>query len=372
MKINILKEKLEKVLEKLDRVSGKGTNLPILSYALIEEENGLLKCSATNLDLGITTRLSAKIEESGSECVPIKQLKDFLQYLPSGQCTVEVKEKFLFIYGGNSEGKIPVLPKDEFPIIPIISTPLSFSADAASLRKGFELVLPAVAKGQARVEFTGILLSASKDGLVLAATDSFRLAEKTFLPQIFSEPPREQISCILPPFLVQEFVQNAQDGQRVECFVSEHQILFRFPEVEIISRIIQGSFPNYREVIPTSHLLVVELERPLLMNTVSLAGLFSGRSQEVTFDFNLKDKKLIVHGEDSQKGEGSSSLPMRLVSGAQSCSLRFNLRYVLDALRVAPASRITLSFSNEERPLVIRSHDDPLFFFLIMPIRSSA
>jgi len=372
MKFSCLRENLSRSLSLVIGVAGKNVSLPILSNILIKVEEQKVSIISTNLELAVIATLRSKIEKTGSFTVPARTLTDFVNLLQDEKVELEVEENELSIVCGKSSTKIKGMPAEEYPVIPEVETGSGFSFDAVSLRKGLNQVLPAVAKNDIRPELSGMYFGFNKEKgkLTLAATDSYRLAEK----KIVLNQGDEEKEIIVPGRTVQEIsrilslVIEVEEEKNVRLLVSDNQININYGGVQLISRLVDGSYPDYKQIIPGSFKTTSEFNTTQLVKEIKAASLFTTIGvNAISLDLNVAEGTTGVSSTSTQTGEYMSEINSD-VSGEEN-SILLNHRYLLDGLNNLSTETATLEVINADSPCALKPKGDDSYVYIVMPIR---
>jgi len=366
MKFSCTQENLNKGLSIVSHIASKNVTLPILSNVLIRAEQGQIKLSATNLEIGVFCALRGKIEEEGSFTVQARLLSDYINLLPNVRIDFRLEDGSLHIESEAGKTIIKGSPADEFPLIPQVEKKIGHELGAKTFRRAVGQVIFAAAFDESRPEISGVFMNFDKNELVLAATDSYRLAEKRIDLERAAKTAK---SVIVPVKTLQELIRIVDDEvEKVEIYLSENQILFNFDEVGIISRLIEGQYPNYQQIIPREKQTVVKLNGQELIKAVKSASLFCKPGiNDVGLEVNTADKKVVVSAFNTQVGENVTTL-LGEVSGENN-SIVFNYRYLLDGLQNIDDENVFLELNNSASPGVIKPESKTDYIYLIMPIK---
>lgn len=365
MKIICLQENLKNNLNITQNIIGRNLTLPILNNLLLETEKGRLRVSSTNLEIGINTWTSCKVEKEGAVTCPAKILAGFVNGLPNKKVELEVKNNTLTIKCENYKANLKGLPADDFPIIPQIKEPVSMEIKNSVFKEGLSQVVGAASLSESRPEIAGILLKPGKNDLKLVATDSFRLAEK----KIFDVDKKAEFNqLIIPQRTVQELIRilAEKEGDLRICLGS-NQVLFDSGEAQLISRLIDGQYPDYQQIIPTSFAIQATVDKEELMNAIRIAGLFSSKINDVKF--SLQGGKLEVLAQDQDLGENKTDLSAEIKG--KSIQVIFNYRYLLEGLGNITTKQVFLGLNSESSPAIIKPVGDDTFVYVIMPIKTN-
>lgn len=372
MKIITLQKNLKAAVHAVNHIAQKNTNLPILNNILISAQEGNIKLISTNLEIGITSLLRGKIESEGSFTVDARLLADYVGLLQNDKVSMELKEGELEVECGENKTKIKGQSAEEFPFIPVVERVNLYTVKADDLRRAISQVVFAAANDEARAELSGVLLVLREKELVMAATDSYRLAERIVGAQ-GSEP--DERRCIVPSRTLQELsrVLGADAGEdespsEVLLFLSDNQCLFVAGGTEIVSRLIDGRYPDYQQIIPQQFVSRCVVDRQELSRAVKSAAIFSKSGvNDVIFAFNASEKKLGISAASGLAGEHHSTLLVSIEGTDVESTL--NSRYILDALSVMNEETVVIEVVDGDTPCILRDGDKKDYFYIIMPIR---
>jgi DNA polymerase-3 subunit beta len=373
MKFISLQENLKKGLSIVGHATTKNVNLPILNNILIKVSEGNIEFTGTNLEIGIKHQLRGKIESDGEFTVDAKLVSEYVNLLSSGEkVKIEEKEGELRVESGSYKTKIKGEAAKEFPLIPTINEDNNYICSIEDLKKGLTGVVFAVSNSENRVELTGVLFSFT-DKLSLAATDSYRLAEKEVKIKNKSENQEQRI--IVPAKTVQELlrilntIEISESGEGIndiKICLSDNQILFVFDSVSLISRTINGRYPDYKQIIPSKSQTDVKVGRLELIRAVKAAALFSKSGiNDTTLLFSKN--KIIVSAFSGASGESQAEVEAE-VNGIDN-EITINYRYLLDGLNNISGDTVLLKLMNNNTPCVIKSEKDDGYLYIVMPIR---
>jgi len=351
----------------MDGVIGDNLNLPILKNILIKNEDNKISFSATNLELAVTCWAPGKIIESGSLTAPLNTFSNIINNLTTERINLENKNYNLLIKTDNYEATIQGLNPEDFPIIPKINQDSSFIKINSKIFKTALLkIINSIQYSEIRPEINGCLFSYQVDYLKLTGTDSFRLAEKIIPVDQFKSSFEEPFDVIIPLKTIQEVLRIIPDNNELSIFISQNQILFKTEEREIISRLIDGKFPDYQSIIPQELKTEIVINKNELVSALKLTSVFSGRVNEIKLKTGENKKFLEIFSADSSLGENQYLLPAKITG--QDISISFNCRYVLDGLKSMDDKEIILGLNNDNQPAVIKSPADKNWFYIVMPI----
>jgi DNA polymerase-3 subunit beta len=373
MRFISLQENLKRGLNIVSHVTSKNINLPILNNILIKAEDGNIDFISTNLEIGITHQLRGKIEEDGAFTVDSKLISEYANLLSGGEkVKLNLRDNELSIECGNYKTKIKGESAKEFPLIPTVPRKSFYSCKIGEVRKALNSVVFAVSNSENRVELTGVFFSFCKGKLNLAATDSYRLAEREL--NIKADGIEEEQKIIVPAKTIQELLRilnNVESGdlaenQEIKFYLSENQILFTFNSVELISRLISGHYPDYKQIIPAKSQTDVLIERSELIRAVKAAALFSKTGiNDITLLFSKG--KMLVSSFSGMSGESQIELEAEVIGIDNEVTI--NYRYLLDGLNNIEGEMVRLNILNNITPCVLRPEKDNSYLYIVMPIR---
>ncbi|MFA5188195.1 MAG: DNA polymerase III subunit beta [Patescibacteria group bacterium] len=387
MKISCTQENLNQGLNIVSHIASKNTSLPILSNVLIKAEKGVLSFITTNLEMGINCLVRGKIEQDGSYTVSSKLFSDYINLLPNQKIEIELKDDFLQIKSADQDTKIKGNGSEEFPLIPQVEKKNPFSCKISDLLKALSQVLFAVSVSETRPEISGVYFNFSDNFLTLTATDSYRLAEKKIR---LKEKVKADKEVIIPARTIAELFrilsgysagqemsgEETAASDQLQIYFEDNQVLFEFDSVELISRIIEGQYPNYKQIIPASHKTRAVVSIAEFIKAAKTAALFSRTG---IYDINLEFKagKLIVSSTNSQLGENQTKIETK-VEGEDN-KIVVNFRYLLDGLQNSDSSDIIFEMTDNNNPCVLRPAESlnekkeaiasEDYLYIIMPIK---
>jgi len=349
-------------------------NLPILSNVLIKASDAGVEVSATNLEMAVKTQLRAKVEESGSFTVPAKTLTDYVKLLTNEQVNLSLKENELIVTCGNSSTKIKGFASVEYPVLPGVEEDHAYILTVDNFRDSLLKTVIAVAKNEIRPELAGVYFNffgERFDGLVMAATDSYRLAETQVK---ISQGQDKNISCIVSARVVYEIGRLLQlgksheDEENVRLWISDNQIAIRYDNFEMTSRLVDGTYPDYTQIIPTKFKTNAVFARDVMVNKIKAASLFTTTGvNAVSFDLNASQNTIGVSSTSTQTGEHASEVDAP-IDGEEN-SILLNHRYVLDGLGHMDSDDINFGVNSADAPCLFRPKEQSNYLYIVMPIR---
>ncbi len=362
------REKIKNAISAAERVTGKNLSLPVLSNIILETKDRVLQIKATNLDLGLTISLPipGKTSQTGTIAVNGSILANFFNNFPTTEETIklELVAGNLIISSRQHATTVNGYPSDDFPLIPTIANPGSFLVDSHHLMSTLKDVWSSAAVSNLKPEISSVCFYEQEDGLVVVATDSFRLAEKRLLNNKISLP-----NLIVPLKNVSEIIKILDNiSGEVEVQYNQHQISFQAENFYLTSRLIEGVFPDYRQIIPTRYETEVVVKRGDLLDLLKLSNVFTNKFNQADLTVTADDKNQIEIKTKNDNGDNRSWLPAQSVTGS-SVSIGFNLKYLLEGLAAIRTENVVLRLNGDSKPIVVAGVGDTSFTYLIMPIR---
>jgi len=371
MRISTLQENLTKGLNTVSRFITTKTQLPILNNVLIKTNQGRLKLSATNLETGINFWLGAKIEKEGEVCLPAKILTEYISSLPPQKVDLEIINNSLRVNCEGYQASFLTSPTTEFPLIPSLEKKPEILLGIKDLSLVINQVAFAASQDEGRPALTGVLFKIKKESLFLVATDGYRLSVKEIKNlKGIEKLAKFQEELLIPSRALMEVSKILSEGEATELGITitpkNNQVIFSTPDVEIISRLIEGKFPDFEKIIPGKGKTQVTIETEGLLQAVRTASIFAREAANI-IKFGIKNNKLEISSNSPQLGENKIALEVKTEgSGGE---IAFNARYLIDFLNSIKSDLINLQMSDALSPGVFSPADDKSFLHIIMPIR---
>lgn len=366
MELTVTQENLSRALGATSRVASAKTQLPILSNILLRTDGHRLMVAATNLEIATTQHIGAKIVNEGAITVPARLITEFVSSLPKSAVTLKVTDNKLHVTSDNYSSVINGVIADEFPELPTINDKkaVSYAIDTVALKQAITQTILTSSSDATRPVLTGVFWHSHEGFLYLAATDGYRLSEKRLVPT------KSDVQAIIPTSTLQEVLRTLSDDiSEVEVLFDESQVRFRMNDAEITSRLIDGNFPDYRQLIPASSETIITIPRSDFAQITKVAGLFareSGGSVAITAD--SEKGKISLHSIASELGENTSESDAEVTADGQ---VTLNSRYLTDALGVVDGETVVFRFSGRLSPCVLSVADkDSDYQHIIMPLKS--
>ena len=377
MKVSCLQENLAKGLSIVGRAVASRSTLPILSNVMLTTDNGRLKLSATNLELGINCWVGAKVEEEGATTVPARLLTDFVNSLPPERIDMElvVRTQTLNARCARFEANIKGIDAQEFPIIPTAGDGESAIRLAPEdLRRMIDQVAFAAATDESRPILTGVLARFEGDRLTLAAADGFRLSVRSApIGQSLDQP----VEVIIPARALGELARIAADQEdQVEVIITpaRNQILFHLNDVDLVSQLIEGKFPDYNQIIPSGHATRTVLDSSGFLKAARVSHLFARDAAnivrvEVAPGDELMPGHITLEATSAELGDNVGQMDAHIEGDP--VEIAFNAKYLIDVLAVVDSAQVVLETTTASSPGVLRPVGDDDYIHVIMPMHLS-
>jgi len=369
MKLSLTQENLSRALASVGRAVSGRSSLPVLSNVLLTTDGNRLRLSATNLEIGINYWIGSRVEAEGSLTVPARLFAEFVSSLPHGNIDLEANETNLTVRTPHYESKINGIAAEEFPTIPqVVSDPV-LVLPGAIFKDALAQVVVAASADEARPVLAGVHLYTEDDALYAVATDSYRLAEKRVE---LADKPASELSVIVPVRTIQELVRLLGEVEgNAEIYLDENQVMFRIGEIELISRLIEGKFISYRQLLPKKADTSFEIDTAEFSRITKVASLFA-RESAGSIKLEIKaEGEVSILTSDSEVGGNKSSAECD-VSGDDG-EISLNARYLQDALAVMKSPRVTFAISGKVNPCVLSPAGDDVeddYVHIVMPLRT--
>lgn len=367
MEIEVSQAKLAKALNNVSRIAVGKVTLPVLNNVLIRVDNKKVSLITTNLDMAIVDFVPVSSSKDGVITVPAKLLAEFVSTLPKGETIkLTAKNNKITVTAGKYSSTINGTSADDFPELPEIKEKdaVVFKIGIDEFKNGINQVAVASSNDLTRPALTGIYFNTYDKTLAIAATDGYRLAEKKLVKNVQSD-----ISVIVPATSLQEVLRSISDDmEEVEISFNDDLVRFRLGEVEIISKLIDASYPDYKRLIPKDNNIKLDADREELMRVTKLAALFARRSASGSIICEAKKPDIFsVRSVASELGENDSTLETKIEEEGK---INLNSRFLIDALNVLDENIIHLEFSNRISPIVLKNKKNDDYTHIIMPLNS--
>lgn len=378
MKLVCTQENFKKAISIVDKITAKQITLPILKNILIETKDGRLFFSATNLEIGIIIKIGAKIEREGKIAIPSKLISEFISNLPQEEnIEIELNGQILNINCGKYKAKINCLDSEDFPIIPERKGEYQFSIKNDVFKDIINKSLSSVSLNDIRVEFTGVNLSFFDEKIYFASTDSFRLSEyEVGIKENEAYKQIKESTAIIPAETLRELnkiLHNIGDNEETVVTIENNQVFFDIGDIKMVSRLINGKYPPYKQIIPNSFKTEVLINKGELLQSIKIASVFTKKTDGEINIIIENDKNLVVKSSLQESGENQTDLLIEKIGENQDFVL--NPRYLIDGLNVMDGTSIKIMINDSFSPIILKMINDKggktvdNFIYIIMPIR---
>src|SRR5258706_1222252 len=373
MKVTVLQENLAHGLSIVSRAVSPRSTLPVLANVLIATDEGRLRLSATNLELGITCWIGAKVEEEGSTTVPARTFADLVGQLPDPQVSLslDARTQTLNLRSGASTNDIKCIDAQEFPPLPVPDFDNAIQINIADFKEMIQQVAFAASSDEARPVLMGVLVNVDKDIVTMAAADGFRLSvRKATLSTNVSQP----VSAIIPARALLELARVASDGEEMVQMVlpkGRGQVVFRVKDAELVSQLIDGTFPDYQQIMPRSYKSRALVSTASLLKACKQAEIFAREGSNVV-RLNIKNSGELQPGEveisaHSEETGSNETIVEATVDGVP-LLIAFNVKFLREVLEVVKTPNVAIETSAANAPGVVRPVGDEFFQHVIMPM----
>jgi len=363
MKFTTKNKNLKKAINNLFRITGKNITLPVLESILFIGSGKTLKLRATNINIGSEIEIIGTLEREGVLAVPGGVINDFLSSIDlDEEITLEEVNGNLNIITRHHKATLKAVSHEDFPTIPIVEG-FSFSLPISIYLEGIKSVINSSAVTEIRPEIASVYMYSDEGSLVFVATDSFRLSEKKIKTKI-----QDDISGIIIPFRnILDISRILGDYQgNVSITWNDNQLSYNIENIYLTTRIINGSYPDYRQIIPKNSTTDAVFLLKDLEKSIKISNIFSDKFNQITFDVNPKNKTCFLISKNSDLGEQNSEIDC--VMKGEAINISINYRYLTDVLSIINADSVEFMFNGNNKPIIIKGITDNSFLYLIMPM----
>lgn len=362
MKFYCEKDIIQNAINTVQKATSAKTTYPILECILINAKDNTLKFTATDLDFGIETYINANVAEEGSIVVKSSLFGEIIRKLPNDTVMVETNGNNIIIKCQKSEFTLVGNNYEEFPKLPTINENSMYEISQDVLKNMIRQTIFATAQDETRPVLTGVLFEAKDGKLSFVALDGYRLALKSC--EIGS---KNNISAVIPGKTLNEISKILETSdEKVKITFTPNHILFNLENTKIISRLLDGEFINYRQIIPDEYNLRVKVKTNELLDSIERASLLAREGKTNLIKFNILDKQIIVTS-NSQMGKVNEEVEIELEG--QGIRIAFNSKYFIDVLRIIDSEEIYLEFSTSVSPCLVKKVDSNDYIYLVLPVR---
>ena len=378
MKISCLQENLSRGLAVVGRAVASRATLPVTQNVLLSTDQGMLKLSATNLEIAMTTWVGAMIEEEGSITVPARLLTEFVNTLLNDKIDMHLEQGsgLLQLTSGRSEAHINVTDASEFPPIPKVEDGVAAQIDPVVLKSAIGRVAFAAATEESRPVLTGVEVKLQESAFTMAAADGFRLAVHH---GVLLQPVESEMSVIIPARAMNELNRLLGDQEEpVEIMMTpaKGQVMFRVrggETVEIVSQLLQGAFPNYEQLIPQSYSTRAIMDLPTILRAARTASIFARDGSNIIRMHLIPENggssggKVMISARSEEVGDNQDEVDVAEIEGEEG-KIAFNSRYLLDVLSVLERGQVALETTTSSSPGVFKPTDSDDYIHVVMPM----
>jgi DNA polymerase III subunit beta len=374
MKVTVLQENLARGLGTVSKAVSPRSTLPVLANVLIASDEGRLRLSATNLEMGITCWIPARIEEDGSTTVPARTFSDLVTTLPSDQVLLRLDPatQTLNVRGGTSTNDIKCIDAQEFPPMPAPDFEGAVQINTGDFREMIHQVAFAASSDEARPVLMGVLVQVDRDKLTMAAADGFRLSVRK---AVLSTPSAAPVSAIVPAQALKELARVATESDEPIYMVlpkGRGQVVFRVRDVEVVSQLIDGTFPDFQQIIPRSYKSRTLVSTSSLLKACKQAEIFAREGSNVA-RLNIKSAQSEMQPSEleisaTSEETGKNETIVEATVDGNGLLIAFNVKFLREALEVIRTPNVALETSAPNAPGVVRPVGDDQFLHVIMPM----
>ncbi|MBN2101071.1 DNA polymerase III subunit beta [Candidatus Dojkabacteria bacterium] len=380
MQVSCNQSSLAKQLAIVGRLVSSKPGLPILANVLLETEDSKLKMTATDLEIGVHTWIGTEVKAEGKITIPARTFSEFVNSLPSEQVDLNLDKQLIKVTTVNNSAQFNTLPPDDFPAVPTVEDgELLMSVDPDEMERAINRVAFAAAVDDSRPVLTGIKIEAEATGLTFIAVDGFRLSrqfvelekavkEKTDL--LVPAKAMQELSRIIAD-LADESEKKKKDQVEVYTLKEKNQVIFRYKEVDLVSRLIDGKFPEYKQIIPTGYQVKAEMDTALVQNAVRIVNIFARGviGNKAVMEFDPKKNEVKVSAALVEIGENESSFEAKVEGDP--LSIGFSAKFLTDMLNSIDGETMVFEGSTATAPGVFKTKGDDGYLHIIMPMRLS-
>jgi DNA polymerase-3 subunit beta len=373
MKVSVLQDKLAQGLNIVSRAVSQRSTLPVLSHVLVATDEGRLRLSATDLELGISCWIGAKIQEEGSTTVPARTFTELISTLPAQQVdmSLTVRTQTLNVHSGTSNTNLKCIDSQEFPPMPVPDVSQGISINIADLKEMIHQVAFAASKDEARPVLTGVLVDLNGSQITLAAADGFRLSQRR---AELSAPVPRPIRAVVPARALTELARVASDGDQTLTMLlppGRGQVIFRLRDIEIISQLIEGAYPDYEQIIPRSYRTRSVISTAAMLKACKQVEIFARQGSHIArlniaSGGELKPGTVEISGQSDEVGFSQMTVDASIEG--PDLLIAFNVGYMREVLDVIKTPNVALETSMDNTPGVLRAIGQENFLYVIMPM----
>lgn len=379
MKVTLNQSKLAKSLQYASRAVSQKPNIPVLSNLLLDVDNGQLRISATNLDIGINVWIAGKVDSDGSTTVSAKYIADFVSAANTEKIDIEMKESVLNVKTEKSKANFSTIPSNEFPPLPKSTENPLFKIDADEFIKSVEKVGFACSTdlSAGKIQQTGMLFEFNESGdeVSFVGLDGFRLSVRNCKIKDYNNELKVEPIIVPARYLteVAKIMQDFSELDELSVYLSENksQIIFKFEEIEVSLRLIEGPYPDYKKIIPDSATYSFDVNKADLEESIKIINTFarSNLSNKTLFDFDIESSAVKMRSSVAEVGENETTFPVMNPDGQGDLNTAYNLRFIQDVVTHLEGDTLHFESKGPLSPTVFKDKSDAGFLHLLMPLR---
>lgn len=365
MNIKCLKEDLMNGISIAEKISGRNLTLPVLNNLLLTAKDNKFKIRSTNLDLGVEIEVNAKIVSNGTVAVPGNVLYGFISTIYNqDKISLEVSQNNLIVSTKINKAVIKTTPNDDFPTLPVVKDGKTISIKTNEFINGLKSVWYSASISSIKQELSSVYIYNDSGKLVFVSTDSFRLAEKTISvgDKIVDFDP-----ILIPLNNISEIIRVLEYiGGDIKININNNQISFISDKIYLTSRLINGVFPDYKQIIPKKQITEVVVLKQDIVNTLKNTNVFSDKFNKISLSINPKSKIFTISSKNENIGEVTNNVDSA-ISG-EAIDINFNHKYISDSFQSIFSDSVSLGFAGLSKPVTIRGVGDSSFLYIVMPM----
>lgn len=365
MKFSVARTELSEALSVVSRGLSARSTLPILSGLLVSCEDGSVTLQSTDLEISVRTRVNGLVEQPGSAVLPGRLFADIVRNMPESAVTVALEKDLALVSGATASFTLKTLPADDFPKFPQVAVDKSVALPADVMTAVVRQVSRAVSRDETRAILTGVLVTVEGPTLRMVATDSYRLAVREAEIEAAGEP----VEVVVPGKALDEVTKLGSGAEKITMGVAENQIVFEFGETTFVTRRIEGTFPNYKQLLPKERETVVTVAAEELAAAVKRVSIMAQHNSPLRMSVHAEDQTLSLSATTQDVGDASEDL-MAKVEGPD-VEIAFNHAFLMDGLSSITAEETAVEIVSPLKPGVFRPVGSEDSLYLLMPVRLS-
>jgi DNA polymerase III subunit beta len=373
MKVTILQEHLAKALNHINKAVSSRPNIPVLANVLLETDKGQLKLSATNLEIGINTWVGADISQEGSLTVSAKLLFEFVNSLKSGKIELFQEGQSLVVNSVDNKAEFYIIPATDFPTVPEVEGEPVLEIDAQEFATSIELTAFAAGTDESRPVLTGILIDATNTSMTMVALDGFRLSKNEIkVTKKISEDLKEIIPAKALIEVEKLIKDKVSEGDLVKIYImpNKNQMLFKINDIELSTRLIEGNFPDYQQILPSENTVSFKIKKEEFVQIIKIVSIFARNvvGNRTKFDVDTDNAKLVLSTNVVDVGNNNSQATIKNVTG-ENMQAGFNVKFLMDMVNAIEADEIYFESKGASFPGVFKNPKQKGYIHVIMPMR---